>query len=149
MNDDWIQDNQSVFVDTNVLFYAVDRDSAAKHERAVDLIDRLFESGRGVLSIQVLQELSVNLWKQLSVEHPRRVINSILDPLFTWDVISPGRGDVLEANRIVDEYGFSFWDSMIVQTARTGGCRWLLSEDLQHGQSVGESLTVEDPFQDL
>ena len=42
-------------------------------------------------------------------------------------------------------YQFSFYDSLIVAAARSAGCSRLLTEDLQHGQSV-EGLTIENPF---
>ena len=49
------------FVDTNILVYAHDRTAGVKHERARLLIEKLWNSGAGVLSTQVLQELCVNL----------------------------------------------------------------------------------------
>jgi len=49
------------FVDTNILVYAHDRAAGIKHERARSLIEKLWNSGGGVLSTQVLQELCVNL----------------------------------------------------------------------------------------
>ena len=39
----------------------------------------------------------------------------------------------------------SFWDALIVRSARAGGCAVLLSEDLQHGQSY-EGVRIENPF---
>jgi predicted nucleic acid-binding protein len=48
------------FVDTNVLLYAFSQDEPAKRERAQSLLDRLWQSGEGRLSIQVLQEFYVN-----------------------------------------------------------------------------------------
>lgn len=41
--------------------------------------------------------------------------------------------------------GLSFWDALIVQAALEGGCRTLLSEDMQHGCRFGE-LTIENPL---
>jgi len=49
------------FVDTNILIYAHDRSAGLKYERARDLVERLWISGQGVLSTQVLQELCINL----------------------------------------------------------------------------------------
>ena len=44
-----------VFVDTNVLVYAEDRDAGNKHDTARHLVADLWRSGEGVLSVQVLQ----------------------------------------------------------------------------------------------
>ena len=47
-----------VFVDTNVLIYAHDNSAGRKHEVARNQILALWEEGHGLLSTQVLQELS-------------------------------------------------------------------------------------------
>lgn len=149
MIEPWKRRDEAVFVDTNILFYGFDRDAGEKHERAKKVIGVLFETGTGSLSVQVLQELSVNLWANLPMKDKPPEIESILDPFLSWDVIVPGPGDVLRANRVKQRFGFSFWDSMIVQTARVADAGWLLTEDLQHEQTLGEDLTVYNPFKDL
>ena len=42
-------------------------------------------------------------------------------------------------------YGYSFYDSLIVAAAIESGCKTLYSEDLQHGQQIGD-LTIRNPF---
>ena len=49
------------FVDTNVLIYAHDVSAGQKHSGAQDLLRKLWQSGDGCLSIQVLQEFYVNV----------------------------------------------------------------------------------------
>ncbi len=44
------------FIDTNVLVYAYDLTAGKKHERVREIMEKLWESGEGVLSTQVLQE---------------------------------------------------------------------------------------------
>ncbi len=39
----------------------------------------------------------------------------------------------------------SFWDALVVRSARAGGCRVVLTEDLKHGQSY-DGVLVENPF---
>ena len=53
------------FVDTNVLVYAYDRDQAAKHHRAVEVITELWDERQGVVSTQVLQEFYVTVTRKL------------------------------------------------------------------------------------
>lgn len=50
----------TVFVDANVFLYAVDEVDPAKMARARAWVDRLWESGLGRTSIQVLSEYYVN-----------------------------------------------------------------------------------------
>jgi predicted nucleic acid-binding protein len=47
------------FVVANVLVYAFDSSAKAKQAAARELIERLWESGTGCLSVQVLQEFFV------------------------------------------------------------------------------------------
>jgi len=51
--------SDKVFLDTNVLLYAYDQDSGAKHETARKPIKRCWEETSGVISIQVLSEFFV------------------------------------------------------------------------------------------
>ena len=46
---------------------------------------------------------------------------------------------------IQDRYQYGFYDSLIIAAALEAGCRRLLTEDLQDGQTI-ETLTIENPF---
>ena len=142
---DWRADAAPVFVDTNILFYAYDRDAGAKRERAIEVLEICFASRRGRLSIQVLQEFSVNLWKHLRTTPLARSINAILAPYREWPVHRPKVEDVIEANRLVTASRISFWDAMIVVSARASGAAWLLTENLQNGQRI-EGVLVRNPL---
>lgn len=52
------------FVDTNILIYAHDNSAGGKHDRAKELLERLWEDRNICLSIQVLQEfyLTITQW---------------------------------------------------------------------------------------
>lgn len=45
----------------------------------------------------------------------------------------------------VREHHLSFWDAMLWATARQAGCVALLTEDQQHGRSLGGVRFI-DPF---
>ena len=57
--------NGLVFVDSNVLIYAVDRSNPKKHEAARLWRSELWESGRGRISFQVLQEFYANVDRKI------------------------------------------------------------------------------------
>jgi len=46
---------------------------------------------------------------------------------------------------IRNRYGFSIWDSQILAAALAAKCKSLITEDLQHGQTI-EGLSVINPF---
>jgi predicted nucleic acid-binding protein len=133
------------FVDTNILVYAHDRSAGFKHQRARLLIEDLWNSGRGVLSTQVLQELCVNVRRQagrpLSVEEARRIVQDYL----SWEVVVNTPASVIQALDVEARYKISFWDALILQAAESSGVAILYSEDLATGQSYG-SVRVINPL---
>ena len=122
-------------MDTNILVYAHDFTTGAKHERAQTLIEKLWSSGGGVLSTQVLEELCVNLRRKaarpLSIEETRRLI----EDYSSWEVVVNTAESVLQALTIESRYRISFWDALIVQAAGSSGAAVLYSEDLAEGQT--------------
>ena len=134
------------FVDTNILVYAHDRSAGAKHARARQLIEDLWDSGQGVLSTQVLQELSVNVRRKarqpLSAEETRRLLEDYL----SWEIVVNTPASVLRALDLEARYKMSFWDALIVQAAESSGAAILYSEDLASGQRYA-SVRVVNPLQ--
>ena len=136
-----------VFVDTNVLVYDRDTRDAAKHERARAWMARLWERpGLGAVSSQVLTEFYWTVTRKLrpglSEEAARRYVRT----LFAWDFVEVDQTAIAEAWAVQDRFELSFWDSLVVATARLARCRTLLTEDLQDGQDL-DGLLVVNPFQ--
>lgn len=133
------------FLDSNLLVYAHDQGSGRKHERARDLVQRLWMEGTGVLSTQVLQEFYINVRKKavrpLSTEAAARLVEDYL----TWEVVINSGYSILQAFRLEDRFQISFWDALIVQAATTAGVRTLYTEDLNHNQAYGR-VRVVNPF---
>ena len=135
------------FVDTNILIYAHDRSAGEKHKRAQALLERLWESGHGVLSTQVLQELCINLRRKLGHPLPVHEIRQIIRDYTAWQVITNTPESVLDAMEIETRYKTSFWDALILQAAITAGASILYSEDLAARQKYG-TVRVVNPFMD-
>ena len=47
---------------------------------------------------------------------------------------------------MIERYGLSTYDAMIVAAALEGGCETLLSEDMQDGLSIFGELRIKNPF---
>ena len=77
-----------------------------------------------------------------TAEDTRLLLLRVLAPL--WQInptpVLYERGLELRAR-----YQFSFYDSLIISAALEAGCKTLYSEDLQHGQIIGQ-LTIVNPF---
>lgn len=134
-----------VFVDTNVLVYARDRTDEEKQRRALAWVASLWEHRAGRLSWQVLQEYYVTLTRKLDPPRERAAAREDVTSLVTWRPIPIDLSTIDAAWGIEDRYGLSWWDALIVAAAQAGECQYLLSEDLQDGQSF-DGLEVVDPF---
>ena len=133
------------FVDTNILIYAHDRAAGAKHDRALQLIERLWTSGEGVLSTQVLQELCINLRRRVAHPPSTDELRQMLQDYLSWEVVVNKPESVLQALEIELRYKISFWDALVLQAAEDSGATILYSEDLSAGQHYG-SVQVVNPL---
>lgn len=133
------------FVDTNVLVYAYDRAAGAKRDLARDLLEALWNEGRGVLSTQVLQEFYVNIRRKTRPPVSQEEARALVADYLVWDPIVNDGATVLEAIDVGHRYQLSLWDALIVVAARKGDASVLYSEDLNHGQTFG-SVQVLNPF---
>jgi predicted nucleic acid-binding protein len=137
--------NETVFVDTNVLVYVRDSTEPAKQRQAAEWMASLWDTRRGRLSFQVLQEYYVAITQKLD---PRRSLEEAREDLLSFQVWEPlvVNRQVLERGwEIQDRYGLSWWDSLIAAAALRSGSRWLLSEDFQDGQEMF-GIQVLNPF---
>jgi predicted nucleic acid-binding protein len=133
------------FVDTNILVYAYDSSAGEKHQRAKALLKRLWEHKTGCLSVQVLQELHVNLTRKVAHPVDLEAAAQIITDLCTWQLHTPDGADVLGAIRIQQHDQLSFWDAMIIRSASELGCGLIWSEDFSDGQVI-EGVKVMNPL---
>ena len=133
------------FVDTNILVYAHDRSAGVKHQRAQMLLEQLWDSGQGVLSTQILQELCVNLRRKASQPLPVEEVRQLIRDYSTWEIVTNTAESVLQVLDIEMRYKTSFWDALIFQAAESSGASILYSEDLATGQRYG-AIQVVNPL---
>lgn len=133
------------FVDSNILVYAHDSGAGERHRIAVDLVRQLWQNRTGVISTQVLQEVWVNLRRKAERPVSRDEAVALLRDYGRWEVVINSTESVLEAIRLEERYGLSFWDALIVQAARSAGVSLLYSEDLNSGQTY-DGVVVVSPF---
>ena len=135
--------NVDVFVDTNILVYAHDADAGEKHVRAKALIEG-FWNNREIpsLSVQVLQELHVNLVRKgTAVGRSAQIVERYL----SWRVVDNTRHLLQQAFAEQQRWKISFWDSLIIAAARRAGVSTLWSEDLSDRQDYG-GVSVTNPL---
>ena len=135
------------FIDANVLVYAFDASAGLKQHAAQKLLERLWESGAGCLSVQVLQEFFVTITRKVATPLPGEEAAARVRELATWKVFSPTAADVLTAIGLHTQARLGFWDAMIVIAAAESGCDVLWTEVLSDGQSI-RGVRIRNPFAD-
>ena len=132
-----------IFVDTNVLIYALDSTNPAKQEAAWLWREFLWKTSRGRISFQVIQEFYVNAMRirPTAAVETRAEIRNLLD----WRPVTVDAAIVESGWKLQDRYRLSFWDALIVAAAKAAGCGYLLTEDLQAGQNL-DGVKVLNPF---
>lgn len=139
MNDD------KVFVDTNILVYAYDIDAGSKHTIAMNIIKDLWRFGLGMMSTQNLQEFFVIVTRKLKSPLDVPTVKEIIKSFSKWDVVTTDISIVFEAIELYERYKYSFWDSLIIASASSGGATTILSEDLADGQTI-KNIAIKNPF---
>jgi predicted nucleic acid-binding protein len=133
------------FIDTNIIIYAYDVTAGKKHETARIIISDLWDSGLGVISTQVLQEFFVNVVRKIPKPIDKQQAKEIVRDFLKWHVVVNTGDSIIDAIDICLSFGYSFWDSMIIEAAIKGGATVLISEDLQDGQVVS-GVSIKNPF---
>jgi len=133
------------FVDTNILMYAHDTAAGDKHQRARALIEELWQKRSGVVSTQVLQELTVNLRRKAKKPLDAKATREVVSDYLTWQVVVNTGESILEALDLEARYQVSFWDALVIQAAHAAGADILYSEDLSDGQRYG-TVRVKNPL---
>jgi predicted nucleic acid-binding protein len=140
-----VAERQITFVDTNVLAYAYDRSETDKQPVAKAYLRKLWRDRTGTLSTQVLQEFYVVATRKLPAPMRRTTARRIVTLYAEWPVVQGDVPLVLAASALEERHTLSFWDALIIESARRSGAAQLLTEDLQHGREIG-GIMIENPF---
>ena len=132
-----------VALDTNVLAYAEGVNGGARKVDALNLIERL-PAGAGLLSVQTLGELFQLLVRKAN-RTPVQARVAILGWRDAFPLIETSESVIMGAAELAARHRFSFWDGVVLAAAAEGGCRLLLTEDLQDG-FTWNGVTVTNPF---
>jgi predicted nucleic acid-binding protein len=127
------------FFDTSVLLYLLSKD-AEKADRVEALL-----AERGTISVQVLNEFAAVATRKLKMPLPD--VKEILDTVrAVCDVVPVTVATHDRALAIVERYGFSLYDSLLIAAALIASSKRLYCEDLQHDQLIDRQLRVVNPF---
>ena len=133
----------TVFVDTNVFLYALDRVDLKKQQAAREWREELWKSGRGRVSFQVLHEFYVRATRKWP--DGRDETRAEEKDLLAWDPVALGATILEPSWKLQDRNQLSFRGALIVGAAKSIACQYLLTEDLQTNQDL-DGVRVINPF---
>jgi predicted nucleic acid-binding protein len=131
------------FVDTNIWVYALDRRDPAKQGVALDLIRQ--DPAAIVISPQVMGELYVTLVRLGAHPAPADDASRAVDALRRFSVVPLEPDHVMAALELLRQHSLSYWDALILASARAAGCTCLATEDLADGAVIA-GVRVVNPF---
>ena len=127
------------FFDTNVLLYLLSADETKANRAEEEL------SAGGIVSVQVLNEFASVASRKLDMSITE--IQEVLAAIRAVCKVVPISEQTHDLGlKVAARYGLSVYDAMIVAAALLEGCKTLLSEDMQNGQTIDGTLEVRNPF---
>ena len=132
-----------IFLDTNILVYLFSTTEVVKSEQINTIIQTYSDKNQLVWSTQVIQEFYAVMSRKYNV--PSLQIKKIIDTFSHLECVVNDVAIIKNAIDIQVIHQLSFWDSLIISSAKTSKCTYLLSEDLNAGQRI-EGIQVVNPF---
>jgi predicted nucleic acid-binding protein len=131
------------FFDTNVLVYLYSDHETDKQNKAF----AEFNKSERFVSTQVLTEFCNICLKKLHFP-ASEIGNALLEISEACNVIIVDDSDLRQALSIQDRYKYSYYDSLVIESALAAGCNLLFTEDMQDGQLIEGVLTIKNIFKD-
>jgi predicted nucleic acid-binding protein len=130
-------------LDTNLLVYSVDSLAGPRHLAAIEIVDRAAECDC-YLTLQALSEFYVVVTRKGMVPLPDAAAQAE-NWLGAFRCTAASPTAVRTALNDAATGRASYWDALLVATAREAGCAVLLTEDLGDGTDIG-GLRIHNPF---
>ncbi len=137
----------AVFLDTNILLYSVSDATREATKRQIALA--LIETEQFALSTQVLQEFYYQATRAGAATRLAHADAAGLVQAWSRFHVEPMTTELVNrAIEICDAYRINYWDAAIVAATEAAGMTVLITEDMSHGQKIGE-VEIRNPFYSL
>jgi predicted nucleic acid-binding protein len=131
---------KNVFLDSNILVYVYSEDEVEKREKS-----RSLYGDTATISTQVLNEVANVFLLKFRIA-PDDVARKIRELSQGCKISVVDFETVMSAIRLHREYGYSYFDSLMLASALREECSTIYTEDMQNGQVIDGTLTIVNPF---
>jgi predicted nucleic acid-binding protein len=121
----------------------MDNRDVVKQKRCRELVRALVLRHEAVISTQILQEFYVASTAKLKVKPI--LVKGMIHGFQNMEVVTVGSDLINEAIDTSIQYQISFWDSLVVVSAETAKCQYLVTEDLNEGQVI-RNVKIQNPM---
>ena len=132
-----------ITADTNVFVYASDDDAPLKQSVAGEVSLALMRR-HSPLALQLIGELQNALRRKLKLD-PWEAAQRAGGVLAAFDLFPPSLEAAKLALAQVASGRLSYWDALMLASAREAGCTVMLTEDMQNGARIF-GLEIVNPF---
>ena len=131
-----------VFLDTNIIVYLYSIDEKDKRDICCEFVNH----ADCLTSIQVMNESS-NVWLK-KYKLNKATISKYLDEIESVcdEVMLVRRKTINMALDIKERYNYSLYDCLMLASAIEANCNMILTEDMQDGQEINNTLKIKNPF---
>ncbi len=133
-----------IFIDTNIFVYSIDQRDISKRDRARNILKKLVEVHKPVISTQVIKEFFVVASTKLKADS--FIIKNIIHNFRNLEVVNNDLELIEQAIDISTISRLSFWDSLIIAAAEKANCEFIFSEDMNSGQTYRGVMLI-NPFE--
>ena len=125
------------FFDTNMFIYIYSNDEPQKKE----ISQKTVKEYDCIISTQVLNEFSNVCLKKFNktTEEVELALNEIIENS-TVSLID--NHTTKQTLRIHKQYGYNYYDCLIIVSALNSNCEYLITEDMVDGQIIDKKLTI-------
>jgi len=135
--------SDKAFIDTNIFIYLYSEDEMTKRDISQTAVDKY----DCVISTQVLNEFSNVCIRKLN--KPPEEIELAVEEIAKQCIVTMIDEQIIKQTlKIHKEYGYSYFDCLMIASALNSNCKYLITEDLADGQIIGNTLTIINIFED-
>jgi predicted nucleic acid-binding protein len=121
----------------------MDNREVVKQKKCRELVRALVLRHEAVISTQILQEFYVACTAKLKVKPI--LVKGMIHGFQNMEVVTVGSDLINEAIDTSIQYQISFWDSLVVVSAESAKCQYLITEDLNEGQVI-RNVKIQNPM---